>query len=342
MHHLRFGSVVGLFGLVILSLSGAVAAEDFYNGKTVKIIVGFSPGGGFDTYSRAIARHMAKHVPGNPTMIVVNKPGAGSLIAANTVYNTARPDGLTIGNFIGHLVLSQVLGRKGVEFDFRRFRWLGIPVAEHGACALMAARGITSLEQWQNATSPVKLGASGIGNVDYNTAVILKEVIGLPTQIVTGYRGTARTRLAAERGEIDGSCWQWESIKATWKDGLESKRVVIVLQLGSKPVPDLPDVPLARSIAKTQEARLLLKAGVRDPNLITISYALPPGTPEDRVHILRNAFSKTMKDPEFLAEAKRSNLDLDPVSGGEMQKLIDSYFTLDSALIHKMQALFIK
>lgn len=327
---------------MVLTAISPLAAEEFYKGKTIRIMVGFSPGGGFDTYSRAIARHIPKHIPGKPTIIVINRPGAGSLITANYLYNKSKPDGLTIGNFIGHLVLSQVLNRPGIKFDARKFRWIGLPIAEHGACALTKASGITSLEKWQNAKTPVKLGASGIGNVDYNSAKILKDILGLPIQIISGFRGSAITRLAAEGGEIAGSCWQWEAIKPTWKAALDKGKVGIVLQFGSKPHPDLPNVPLAASLAKTDEARLLMKTAIDDPNLITISYALPPGTPEDRVRILRSAFMATMNDPEFVADAKRTRLDLDPITGEEMEKIVESNFKLDPSLVAKLRSLILK
>ncbi|HUC99869.1 MAG TPA: tripartite tricarboxylate transporter substrate-binding protein [Candidatus Polarisedimenticolaceae bacterium] len=313
------------------------AAQSGFEGKAVRIVVGFSAGGGFDTYSRAIARHMGKHIPGNPSIVVENMTGAGSIVAANHVYRVAKPDGLTIGNFHGFQILNQVLGAPGIEFDARKLEWLGVPVQDTGACALTKASGIISIEQWQAARQPVKLGGVGPGDASYGMAKVLKEVLGLPVQPIPGYKGTADIRLAAEGGEIAGGCWQWESIKVIWHNGLETGDANLVLQLVAKPHPELPKVPLAVSLAKTDEARTLLQAAVHDPNSITRPYSLPPGTPKDRVKILQKAFMDTMKDPEFLADAKKSQLDIDPVSPEEVEKTVARFFKLDATLIAKLR-----
>src|SRR6478672_10375230 len=179
-----------------LTLVAPASAQDFYKGKSIRLIVGASAGGGFDTYSRAIARHMGKHIPGNPTIIVENMTEAGSIVAANHLYRIAKPDGLTIGNFHGFQVLNQVLGAPGIEFDARKFEWLGVPVQDTGACGLTKASGIASLEQWRAAKQPVKLGGVGPGDASYGMARVLKEVLGLPVQPIPGYKGTAEIRLA--------------------------------------------------------------------------------------------------------------------------------------------------
>jgi tripartite-type tricarboxylate transporter receptor subunit TctC len=330
---------LSLVGCVIASVwvSQSVAdAQEFYKGKTIRIVVGFPAGGGFDTYSRIIARHIHKHIPGDPTVIVDNVTGAGSLIAANTVYKATKPDGLTIGNFIGNLIMQQLLGGTGIEFDARKFEWLGVPVKDHVVCALTRASGITSVERWMAAKVPVKLGGSAPGTTNDDSAKVLKAALGLPIQLVTGYKGTAPIRLAADSGEIAGSCWAWESIKVTWRKGLDAGEVNIVLQAVPKAHHDLPKVPVAIELAKTDEGRKLIQAGIHDTSAITRPYALPPGTPKDRVQILRNAFMETMKDKEFLAEAEKSKLDVDPVSGEETEKIIAGLFQLDPAMVAKL------
>jgi len=319
--------------LWVLSLSStfAGAAQSSFEGKTVRIIVGFSAGGGFDVYSRTIARHLAKHIPGGPSVIVENMAGAGSLIAANYMYKVAKPDGLTIGNFHGYQILNQVIEQQGIEFDARRFEWIGVPVQDNGACALTSASGISSLEKWKEAKTPVKLGGVGPGDAAYNSAKILKDVLELPIQVIMGYKGTADIKLAAENGEIAGGCWQWESFKVMWRQALDAGTVSVVLQLTPKPHPELPKVPLALSLAKTEEARALLKAAIYDANAITRPYSLPPKTPKDSVGILRKAFMDTMKDPDFLAEARKSKLDLDPLSGEEVENLVRGFFKIGCA-----------
>ena len=325
--------VIGL----ALTASVAQAAAPFYEGKVVRIVVGFSAGGGFDAYSRAIARHMGRHIPGNPTIIVENMTGAASIVAANHLYKVAKPDGLTIGNFHGFQVLNQVLGAPGIEFDARRFEWIGVPVQDTGACALTKASGITSLEKWKEAKAPVKLGGVGPGDASYGMARVLKEVLALPVQPIAGYKGTAEIRLAAESGELAGGCWQWESMKVIWQKAMDTGDVYVALQLVPKPHPELPKVPLAVSLAKTEEARLLLQAAVHDPNSITRPYSLSPGTPKDRVQLLRAAFMDTMKDPEFLADAKKSKMDIDPVPGEEVEKTVARFFKLDAKLVTRLK-----
>lgn len=173
-----------LFSLILVAGTGISATDDFFTNKTVRIIVGFAAGGGFDIYSRAIARHMGKHVPGNPIFVVENMTGAGSLLAANHLYKVAKPDGLTIGNIHGNQILNQVLGSPGIEFDARRFEWIGVPVKDNGACALTKASGITSLEKWMASKTPVKLGWGGPGDTTTTNAKILKEALSLPIQLV--------------------------------------------------------------------------------------------------------------------------------------------------------------
>jgi tripartite-type tricarboxylate transporter receptor subunit TctC len=330
---------LGVFGIALAFVSSShdlSYAQDFYAGKTIRIIVGFPAGGGFDTYSRIIARHINKYIPGNPAVLVDNVTGAGSLIAANSVYKAAKPDGLTIGNFIGNLISQQLFGGSGIEFDARKFEWIGVPVKDHVVCALTKASGITSIDAWMAAKVPVKLGGSAPGTTNDDSAKLIKAALGLPIQLVTGYKGTAPIKLAAESGEIDGGCWAWESIKVMWRQGLDAGEVNIVLQAVPKAVADLPKVPVAIELAKTDEARKLIQAGIHDTAAITRPYALAPGTPKDRVEMLRRAFRETMKDKDFLAEAVKSKLDVDPVSGEEVEKIVAGLFKLDAATVAKM------
>lgn len=313
------------------------SAQDFFRGKVVRIVVGFSAGGGFDTYSRAIARHWGKHIPGNPTIIVENMPGASSLVAANHVYKIAKPDGLTVGNFHGNQILNQVLGYPGIAFDAKGFEWLGVPVQDHNACVLTKKSGIASLEQWFGSKKPVKLGGVSRGDSTYNTTVILREALGLPIQMVSGYKGSSDIRLAAESGEVAGGCWAWESIKVTWSSALAAGDVLVLLQATPEPHPDLVNVPNAIELAKANEARELIRAGIHIPAAITRPYALPPNTPKDRVQIFRKAFLETLKDPEFLAEAKKSNLDINPLPGEEVEKMILDLFKLEAAVLNRLR-----
>ena len=333
---LLFATAFAIFLVGALD-GGTASAQQFYKGKTVRIVVGFAAGGGFDTYARAIARHLGKHITGNPSIVVDNMAGAGSLLAANDLYNRAKPDGLTIGNFIGSLIQQQLFETRGVEFDARKFEWLGVPVQDSTACALTKASGITSLEKWFAAKEPVKLGGEAPGANDSDVPRVLKGVLGLPIQLVEGYKGTSQIRLAADAGEIAGGCWTWESIKVTWRKGLESGEVNVVLQVNPQRLPDLPGVPNALEHAKTEEGREIIRAGILNSAAILRAYALPPGTPKDRVELLRGAFLATMKDPEFVAEMNKATLSINPLSGAEVEKIALSFFKLHPKEVAKLK-----
>jgi tripartite-type tricarboxylate transporter receptor subunit TctC len=318
----------------------AFAAESFYQGKVMRIVVGAAPGGGFDVYSRAIARHWSKYIPGNPQILIENQGGAATLLAAKNVFR-AKPDGLTMGNFIADLAIARLLGQPGVDFDFQKFEWIGVPVKDHIVCALTRASGITSIEAWKASKTPVKLGGTGKLIILDNAALVLKHIVGLPVHLVSGYTGTAPIRLAAESGELAGGCWQWESMKPTWRAGLESGDVNVIVQMTSEPLADLPKVPLARNLVNSDEARKLIAATVQTTPPITRLYAVPPGTPKDRVKTLQKSFMDTMKDPEFVADAKKGNLEIDPTSGEDVGKAVDSLFQLEPSLVVKMKTILL-
>jgi tripartite-type tricarboxylate transporter receptor subunit TctC len=320
------------------NLSNAASVEDFYKGKNVRIVVGFSAGGGFDTYARALARHMSKHIPGTPSVVVENMTGAGSLIAANHVFKVARPDGLTIGHFIGGLFLGQVLGQPGIEFDARKFEYIGAPISDHVVCAMTKASGITSVERWMASKTPVKMGgiAPGTSTPD-NATRILKAALGLPIQLVTGYKGTADVRLAAEAGEVAGGCWGWDSVSVTWRKALDTGDAVVVLQANRKTHPELANIPQAIKFAKSEEGRKMIDVGIHGDSDIVRTYTLPPGTPKDRVQALRKAFDATLTDPEFVADAKKSRLNIGPIPVEDIEKDIHGLFKLDPALVSKLK-----
>lgn len=313
----------------------AFAQEPFYKGKTIRIIVGFSAGGGYDTYSRVTARHMGKYIPGNPSVIVENMTGAGSLIAANHIYKAAKPDGLTIAHFSGGLFFQELLGQQGIQFDSRKYEYIGAPLQDNFMMGFSKASGITSMEKWLASKTPVKVGAQAPGASNEDVPKILKATLGLPIQVVSGYKGSADIRLAVNSGEVAGICNAWESFKSTWRNELESGRVIMVLQLIPKAHPELPNVPLAVDYAKTDEARKLIQAGVHDYGAVARPFVLPPGTPKDRVQILRKAFLDTLSDSEFQAEAKKAQLDIAPVAGEELGKIVNNVFKLDPGLVAK-------
>ena len=330
-----------LAATIVLALAGSspLEAQSFFAGKTVRIVVGLAPGGGFDTYARLLARHLGRHIPGNPAIIVENMTGAGGLISANHLYRVARPDGLSLAHVPGTLLLGQVLGQPGIEFDARRFEYIGATVKEEVVCSMTRASGVTSVEQWMAAKTPVKIGAVAPGAPTDNSPRILKAALGLPIQVVTGYKGTAEIRLAAESGEVAGACWAWESMRATWRRALEAGDAIPIVQVTSKPLADLPKVPLAISLAKTDEARRLIQVGIQDGSAYSRPFIAPPGTPKDRVQVLRKAFVAALSDPALRAEADRAQLTLDPVSGEELERLVAGLFSLDPPFVDKLKSI---
>jgi tripartite-type tricarboxylate transporter receptor subunit TctC len=330
-------------GLVILSIflapgsaRAAAAEQDFYRGKNIRVIVGFAAGGGFDAYARAIARHMGRHIPGNPSIIVENMTGAGSRVSANFLFK-AQPDGLVVGNFIGSLILQQIMGDKGIEFDGNKFEWLGAPVQDESVCALTKASGIGSLEDWFAAKKPVKLGGEAPGANDSDIPRVLRAALNLPIQLIEGFKGTSNIRIAAEAGEVDGGCWTWASIRTTWANGLESGLVKAIIQVNAQKAADIPNVPNAIDYAKTPDARILIESGIHAPSAILRAYALPPGTPKTRVEVLRSAFNATMKDPEFLAEMKKSKLEINALTGSEVEATVKKLFQMDGKAVAKIR-----
>lgn len=322
----------------VLLCCGSVRAgeAEYYSGKTVHVIVGLSAGGGFDVYARTLARHLGKHVPGNPAFVIENMPGAGSMIAANYVYKVAKPDGLTLGHFVGSLFMQQLLGRPGAEFEATKYEFIGSPIPEKTVCALTKASGITNMRDWMAAKSPVKLGGTGSGPI-VDVPKILKVALGLPIQLVLGYKGTSDIRLAAEGGELAGACWSWDAIKSTWSNGLASGKVKIVLQALPKPHPDLPKVPLAINYAKTDDARQLIQVGIHDAADIARPFVMPPHTPKEYVHLIRRGFVNTLKDPAFLADAEKSKLAIDPVTGEELEKIVAGLYKMDPQILAQLK-----
>ena len=330
-------NLLRLFSLSCCFLaSSPIFADDFYKGKTIRVIVGGSAGGGFDIYTRAMARHMGKHIPGNPSLVVENMTGAGTFIAAKYVHGSAKPDGLSIGMFNGGLILGQVLGMKGIDIDMRELEFLGVPVQDNPVCAVRRESGVTNMDQWFASKTPIKLGGLSPGNSTSDVARILAASLNLPIQLVEGYKGTNEVRLAVDGGELHGGCWAWETLKTAWARAIPAGEVNVVLQVSAKKQPDLSSVPLALDLAKTDEARQLLKAGAIDPAAIVRVYVTTPRVPKDRLQILRNAFAKTLVDPDFVAEAKKGNLDINPLTGEEVKKLVDDLFKLPPATKSKL------
>jgi tripartite-type tricarboxylate transporter receptor subunit TctC len=216
--------------------------------------------------------------------------------------------------------------------------YLGVPIQDNNVCALRKDSGVTNMEQWFAAKTPVKLGGLSPGNSTSDVPRILAAALNLPIQLVEGYKGTNEVRLGADGGELHGGCWAWETLKVAWAKAIPAGDVIPVLQVTNKKIPELPNVPMALDLAKSEEARQLLKAGAIDPAAIVRVYVTTPKTPKDRLQILTNAFAKTLTDPDFIAEAKKANLDINPLSGAEVRKIVDDLFKLPQATRSKLAA----
>src|SRR5258706_2549060 len=250
-----------LWSIVAISvvIAAPVFAQDsFYKGKSIRLIVGASAGGGYDTYSRTIARHMGKYIPGNPVFVVENMPGAGFLISANYMYRVAKPDGLTVGHFSGGPYLQQLLGKPGIEFDANKFEYIGVPAQDSSVFGIAKSTGVTTLEQWLASKTPIKLGGVGPGSITDDIPKVLAATIGLPMQLVTGYKGTADIRLAFASGEIHGVCNSLETFKSTWSKELAAEEVMVVAQALPQSHSELSDNSLVIHYCQTDEARKLI------------------------------------------------------------------------------------
>jgi tripartite-type tricarboxylate transporter receptor subunit TctC len=333
-----------LFGLFMATMFGvvpiAVNAQDFYKDKTVRFIVGYSPGGSFDLYTRVIARHFSKHVPGGPTTIVENMTGASGIIAANTIYNVAKPDGLTIGAWAAPLVLQQIMGNEAVKFDGRKFGYLGVPSPYDTVCTFNDKSGISSINEWFAAKRPMKLSSIGPGTSTSDIPKLLKAALNLPLEVLDGYKGGADARLAVESGEVDGYCGSWQTVETVWRAAYESGKIRAVLQASLEPYSKYKDIPLAIHYAKTDVARQLITVA-DSAHGAQFPYTVPPGVTPERLELLQKAFVNTLKDPEFLAEAKKSKLDIEVIDGPTIAKKLGGLYELQPAVIAKLKEILL-
>lgn len=325
------------------ALAGVVTtakAQDIFKDKTLTFIVGYSPGGTYDQYTRLIARHISKYLPGNPTRIVENMPGAGGIIAANHLYNRVKPDGLTVAAWASPLILQHVMGNDAIKIDGRKVGWIGVPGPYDTACHFSQASGVKSMDDWINSKRPMKISSIGPGTSLSDVPKLLKAALNLPLEMVEGYKGGAEARLAVESGEVDGLCASWQATKVTWRSQMESGKIRVVLQATLKSHPDLKKVPLAINYAKTEEARTLLRVA-DNVHVYQFPYSVAPGTPADRLKILQDAFVKTLRDRDLLAEAKKSDLEVAPIDGPTTAKTFAGLYELSPALVAQLKDILI-
>ena len=325
---------------VLFGVGGISYAQDFYKGKTIHFIVGYSAGGSFDQYTRLIARHIGKHIPGNPSTVVENMTGAGGIIAANHLFNRAKPEGLTVGAWASPLVLQHVLGNEAIKFDGRKFGYLGVPSPYDTGCYFSKESGIKTVEDWFASKRTIKISSIGPGTSTSDVPKMLKAALRLPLDVLDGYKGGAEARLAVVSGEVEAFCGSWQATKTVWRSELESGKIMLVVQISLRQHPELKNVPLAINYAKTDEARLFLKLA-DNVHGNQFPYSVPPGTPQDRLQILQKAFMDVLKDPELLAEADKAHFEIDPVDGPTLAKIFTGLYDVDPGTVAKLKQILV-
>ncbi|MBI2357466.1 MAG: hypothetical protein HYV04_00865 [Deltaproteobacteria bacterium] len=321
------------------------AVADFYRGKTIRIVIGSAPGGIYDIYSRLMARHMPRYIPGNPTIIIEPKAGAGGLIAANSVYNAESKDGTVIGSFGETFVLRQALGAPGIEFDSAKYQWIGSAISTAVACVARTDSGVASFRDVIEG-KPLTMGTMAPGSAIYDTPAIINAALGNRMKLVRGFRGVADIVLATEGKEVDGYCAAWQAMLTTGRHPrlLKDGTIKVIVIMGDK-TPDHPflkGVPAAETLAQTEEARQLLRT-MHAPSRIYVPYAVAPEVPKDRVEALRKAFSSTYADPEFQTDAKKTGgIEFTPSTGEQVTKVVQSILSTPPAVLARMKKVLIQ
>jgi tripartite-type tricarboxylate transporter receptor subunit TctC len=336
--------IVSFLLLTVMWAATAEAQTPFYRGKTITIIVAAKAGDVYDLYPRLLAEFMPKHIPGNPNIIVQNVAGAAGLIGTNQFYNTAKPDGLTLGATYPALYFEQLVGRPEVKFDWNKLIWVGSPVSSKSLMYMRADSPYKSVEDIRTATTPPKCGATGVTSSAYYMPKLMEEAFGTKFDIVSGYVSGSDIDLAVERGEVQCRAFTVNAFFArepfiTWR---KKNFVRVMYQTGSKPDERLKDVPLFKDFMdkyKTPDPVRRLINVVLASDEIGRPIVLPPGVPADRVKIIRDAFYKTIDDPALVAEAQRRRLDLDPAKGEELDVLAKEVMTTPPEIVEKMKKL---
>ncbi len=302
----------------------ADSVEDFYKGRTITVLIGYSPGGSYDAAGRVLARHMGRYIPGNPSLVPQNMPGAGTLNLVNYLYNVSPKDGTAFGIFARGMAMEPLIGGTNAKFDATKLTWIGSAANEISLCATYAT---SPVKNWNDALiKDFTVAGNGSGSDPDVFANVLRNAFGVKDRLISGYPGSAEISLAMERGEIDGRCgWSWSSIKAEKAQWLAEHKLNLIVQLALEKAADLPNVPLITDLATNDRQRQILKL-IFSRQTMGRPFAGPPGIPADRAQALRHAFDLTMKDPEFLAEAATRGLEINPVSGPDVEKLITELY----------------
>jgi len=318
---------------IFVQTARSQSVEEFYKGRTVNLVIGFSVGGGYDLYARHLARHIGRHIPGNPTILPQNMPGAGSLKAANFVYTAAPKDGSTFGTFSRTTGINPLL-ESGATFDGTKFSWLGSVTDDVSTCVTWHTSAVKTWKDFLE--KPTTLGGQGPSSEPDIFARLYKNVFGAPIKLVAGYPGTNEISLAMERGEVDGLCGlSWSTIKTRHAAWLRDKKISLLVQAAFKREPEIDaGVPLVMDMTKDSEKLQILKLILAAQEMAR-PFAAPPGIPADRKAALVKAFDATMKDPEFLADAKKLNIDVNPVTAKALDELLAELYATPKDVVKK-------
>ena len=322
---------IGLALAVVLAQpADAQSVEEFYKGKTINLVIGYSVGGGYDLYARHLARHIGKYIPGRPAIVPQNMTGAGSLRAAQYLYAAAAKDGSVFGTFGRTIALSPLL--QGAQFDGTKFAWLGSVTNDVSTCVTWHT---SPVKTWSDMLEkPVTLGGEGSGADPDVFALLYKNVFGAKIKLVTGYHGTNDTALAMERGEVDGLCGlSWSTMKGRHMQWVRDKKINIIVQAAFSKQPDMADVPLITELANPEQLEIV--KFILTAQEMARPFAAPPGIPEDRKAALVAAFEQTMKDAEFLAEGEKLNIDVNPVSAKALDAMLAELYAAPKSVIER-------
>jgi tripartite-type tricarboxylate transporter receptor subunit TctC len=316
--------------------SRADAVEGFYKGRDIQVIVAFGAGGGYDLYARALIEHFGRFVPGNPRFTIQFMPGAGGALAANHLYNVAAKDGTVIALLANGMPLGQVLRTTGIKFDAAQFQYIGRMASMEAGMVVWNEAGVRTIEQWRQ--KELVFGATGKANQDYFVPYIAGQLLGLKVRTVQGYKGSNEINLAMEKREVDAMSMSWASMIARLPHWVRDNKVTTLAFNGLAVPPDAPKVPLLVDLAKNEEDRKLL-ALIANPAAVGRTFTLPPGVPADRLAALRKAFDAMMKDEKFLADAKARNMDVNPLSGAEMTKIVERVLATPAPVVDRALAM---
>lgn len=334
------GYRAGLVVLVmLLSAVGALAqtVEAFYRGKTISMLIGYPPGGANDVYGRLVARHIGRHIPGNPSAVAMNMPGAGSLRAANHIFSAAAKDGTILGLLVPTVALEATLGSSAARFKASSFAWIGRLAPAPNVTFIMSTAPVQTIEDAFGKVAV--LGATGRSATNAIYPAVLNKLLGTRFKIVTGYEGSAAVMIAMERGEVEGHSSTYDSLKAIREDWLKERKINVVVQYSLRRHPELPAVPTAVELARTPEQAAMLRA-VSSAAEIGKFVLTAPETPADRVQALRRAFDAMVVDPAFAAEARQLRVEIDPLSGEQLQRIVEEVEAMSAELTAKVREIY--